>query len=72
MTEYLIKVYPGQDERCTTISSALFSASISLGEFSGPLIAGVLNNFFEYDRIASIIGIILLIVCIAYIPTIRK
>jgi hypothetical protein len=50
------------------MASAIFSASISFGEFSGPFIGGVLGNYFELDRISSITGLLSLTLCISYLP----
>ena len=72
MTEALIEKYPNRVDDCTNISSAAFSASYSLGEFIGPLLSGILHMYFQFDRIASLFGILTILVCIAYIPLLLK
>jgi len=71
MTESLIEKFPNREDDCTNLSSAAFSASFSLGEFIGPLMSGILHMYFSFDRIASIFGLLTIIVCMAYIPLLR-
>jgi len=72
MTESLIQKYPDRVDDCANLSSAAFSASYSLGEFIGPFLSGILHMYFEFDRIASIFGLLTILVCIAYIPLLRE
>lgn len=54
------------------MASAIFSASISVGEFSGPFIGGFLSNFCDLDRVASITGLLALTLCACYVPFLLK
>ncbi|CAD8050592.1 unnamed protein product [Paramecium sonneborni] len=72
LNESLIELYPNQVKQCNNFASAIFSASISLGEFSGPFIGGFLSNLCDLDRIASITGLLALILCVSYIPFLQK
>ncbi|CAD8134006.1 unnamed protein product [Paramecium pentaurelia] len=72
LNESLIELYPNSVKQCNNFASAIFSASISLGEFSGPFIGGFLSNFCDLDRIASITGLLALTLCISYIPFLQK
>lgn len=66
MTEQLLEVYPSDEEKATNISTAVYTAGVCMGEFIGPLLSGSLNSFTEYPRIASIFGIISLIIVAVY------
>lgn len=66
MTECLLREYPKEEEKATNISTAVFTAGCFIGDFIGPVISGFLNNYTDYSRIASIFGIIALIMVGVY------
>jgi hypothetical protein len=48
----------------------MFNASISFGEFAGPIFSGILGDFFSFERSASYLGLYLFLTTLFFLPNI--
>lgn len=63
------KLFPNENELNGDMGSGLFSASLSTSEIVGPLIGGLLNDFFGFERGCSVFSLILVFFLCIYIKT---
>ncbi|KAM3143694.1 hypothetical protein pb186bvf_004190 [Paramecium bursaria] len=68
LNEFLAFYYPDCKERTSTLSSAVLTSGMALGQLSGPIISGHLDQIFGFERTCSIIGFVLIFSGIIYIP----
>lgn len=57
-------------EKCSSLASGLFNASISFGEFAGPIFSGILGDYCSFERSASFLGLYLFITTLFFLPNI--
>jgi len=43
MNQFIVSKYPEQEYHCRFMVTAIYTASLSLGDFLGPLMAGILG-----------------------------
>ena len=61
-------MYPEENtEIIGDIASALYNTSYAVGEFIGPLLGGVLADYFSFPRGASIFGVAIVAFSIVYL-----
>ena len=52
--------------------TAIYTANLSLGDFLGPLMTGIFGNYYDYDRVASMLGVTIIISCLGFIKVFRN
>lgn len=68
LNEFLAFYYPDCKERTSSLSSAVLTSGMALGQLSGPILSGHLDQIFGFERACSILGCVLIFSGIIYIP----
>ncbi|CAD8070816.1 unnamed protein product [Paramecium sonneborni] len=56
-------------DKCISLASGLFNSILSIGEFLGPFLSGLIAEHLAFPRSCSILGLYLILTIILYIPS---